>query len=201
MATFVLPSTQNNYESDLVPNFAVGETANSIIGNALNNQIIGNQYDDFIFGGAGNDRLFGEGGNDVLSGGAGNDTLVGGAGDDELFGNTGNNVHAGGVGNDILNGGDGDDTFFFTLATDGLDTVSSFFGADPGNDQLVFTDVAVADFFFGVAADGVSLHITNTADAADGILDFGVIVEDYFLAGSPLGIVDAVFGTDGGFFI
>jgi len=161
-----LPTGVRNYNSDLVPNFAAGETANRIVGNDLSNKITGNLYDDQIFGEGGNDILYGMDGDDILHGGAGNDTYY---------------------------GGDQNDVFIFDS---GLDVVSSMYGADPGYDVLQFANVAGADLRFYVVEDGASLHITSVEDAADGSLDSGVIVEDYFAA-QHLGLVDAVVGSDG----
>lgn len=201
MALYSLTSTELDYTSNRVPDTAAGETVNVIYGNDLDNQITGNEYNDLIFGDDGDDTLLGEGGDDALLGGAGDDLLKGGSGDDVLYGNTGSNKMWGGAGDDIYHGGDGDDVFVFTESDGGTDTVSSFFGADAGYDQLQLTDIASADIMFFYADDGVSLHISSAADAADGSLDSGVIIEDYF-AGGSLGLVDAVIGSDGyGYYI
>ncbi|MBL3554530.1 calcium-binding protein [Rhodovulum sulfidophilum] len=187
-----LPPGERDYVSIRAPDFALGETANRIVGNDLSNTITGNKYDDYISGGKGNDTLKGMDGDDVLSGGAGNDRLEGGNGDDALYGNTGTNRLEGGAGNDTYYGGDQDDLFIFDS---GLDVVSSMYGADPGHDVLQFANVAGADLRFYAVEDGASLYITSVQDAADGSLDSGVIVEDYFAA-QHLGLVDAVVGYD-----
>ena len=92
--------------------------------------VSGTESADTIVGGALNDQISGLGGNDSLYGGAGTDTLNGGLGDDILEGGAGVDAYIGGSGNDayyIRNlGTDGrvEDTFS-ELANDGIDGINT----------------------------------------------------------------------------
>ncbi|WP_417260867.1 MULTISPECIES: calcium-binding protein [Alphaproteobacteria] len=197
MAAYTLTPNQISYESDLVPSGA--ETGNAIYGNGLDNSITGNGYNDTIFGYDGDDYLSGKGGNDTLVAGNGNDTLDGGSGADMLFGQDGNDVLYGGSGNDTLWGGVGDDQYLYVKADGGIDIINDdksptgqtgYGGGD--TDIIVFADVDVQNIF--LAIDGNDLLITDVADAADGIMNTGVRVEDFFLGGDN--VIERVYGND-----
>lgn len=87
---------------------------------------MGNKLDNLLMGNAADNQLLGKGGNDTLIGGAGNDYLSGGDGQDTLFG---------GAGSDILVGGDGVDVFRYDVVSEGGDRIVDF---QVGRDQLSF---------------------------------------------------------------
>lgn len=198
MASITLGPEDNFFVSDLIP---IGsETANSISAGLGNDTIFGNQFVDFIFGEGGDDSLSGEGGDDVLLGGTGNDTLVGGTGNDFLIGEAGRDILIGQSGSDRLRGGQGDDVYIYTKAGGGgLDIIaddlsaagSSGFGG--GNDSLQLSDITLANLV--LYRDSDSFGITDTADAADGIANTGVLIERFFLGGNN--IVETLITADG----
>lgn len=196
MAFYQLSSGQQNYTSTLVPTGS--ETGNRIIGNNLDNEITGNQYVDHISGGAGNDTLEGMGGQDILQGGAGNDVLDGGTGEDLLLGEDGNDILYGGAGNDRLWGGLGDDQYNYQQANGGVDTINDDksptgqTGYGGGSDILWMQDIDAQDIFFH--QEGDDLWVMDTADAADGAMDNGIIIEDFFLGGNN--VIERVYGAD-----
>lgn len=158
--------------------------------------MIGSEYDDYIFGMDGNDQLYGADGDDVLVGGFGNDTLVGGSGDDFLQGSSGINHLVGGSGNDKLIGGDGEDHFYFYFSTgNGQDTISSNYGADAGLDILEL-NIRNSDAVYYQTSDGSSLFITSQSDIADGSIDEGVLIEDYYTH-HEYDLVDYIHFSDG----
>ena len=59
-----------------VENLILTETANTGLGNTLNNILVGNASNNTLNGGNGNDILYGKYGNDTLNGGAGDDVYV-----------------------------------------------------------------------------------------------------------------------------
>ena len=197
MANYELKPGQVSYNSNLVPEGA--ETGNGIYGNDLDNVINGNQYTDVIQGNGGNDILNGHGGQDILVGGEGNDTLSGGSGNDRLFGEEGNDVLYGGTGEDVLWGGVGNDQYIYAKSNGGIDVVNDdksptgqtgYGGGD--TDIIVFADVDVQNIV--LAVDGNDLLITDAADAADGIMNTGVRVEDFFLGGNN--VIERVYGDN-----
>lgn len=67
-----------------------GSTAETGLGNSLDNRIVGNQLANTLKGNGGNDDLLGGGGADQLRGGGGHDQLQGGSGNDRfIFSNAG----------------------------------------------------------------------------------------------------------------
>lgn len=197
MASITLDNNSNYYVSNLVP--TGGETANAIHALGGNDTIFGDSYVDYIFGGDGSDLLYGLGNNDVLDGDAGNDTLYGGAGDDFCIGNNGNDVFYGNAGNDTLYGGVDSDRYYYTKSEGGIDiinddkseTAATGYGGGTA-DYVYFTDVTAADLrFYG---SGNNLIITDVNDVADGFLDTGVVVEDFFLGGNNL--IERIYGSD-----
>jgi Ca2+-binding RTX toxin-like protein len=155
-----------------------------------NDTVQGSAYTDYIDGGAGADILYGNGGNDALLGQTGNDKLYGGAGNDLLVGGSddaGADWLYGGAGDDRLFGGPGDDTYVHYL-NDGVDTINdgktaaAAPGYGGGTDKLVMANVNWADIWFGQS--GNDLYVSSYADVADGIMNDGVIIEDFFLVES-----------------
>lgn len=61
-----------------------------------------------------------------------------------------------------------------------------------GNDKLFMQDVALADLF--VTQSGNNLLITTNADAADGTMDSGIVIEDFFLGGNN--VIEEIITSD-----
>lgn len=143
----------------------VGSSAETAVGNRLNNKIQGNESNnildgsgghDKLYGYDGNDRLYGRSSNDRLVGGSGDDTLNGGSGNDRLFGEDGtdhligsrghdrlyggsrNDRLEGGSGDDTLNGGSGSDRLFGGVGSDELNggSLNDRLEGGSGNDSL-----------------------------------------------------------------
>lgn len=196
MAGISLTNNNDVYISDLVPVGA--ETSNNIMALGGDDQVQGNQYVDYIHGGSGNDTLWGMGGDDVLLGESGNDTLYGGTGEDLLLGGDNNDILYGGQGNDRLWGGTGDDSYVGYVSDSGIDTINDDksptgqTGYGGGNDKLFMQDVALADLF--VTQSGNNLLITTNADAADGTMDSGIVIEDFFLGGNN--VIEEIITSD-----
>jgi YD repeat-containing protein len=106
------------------------DTAETLLGEGLDDHLYGGNGDDTLNGQSGNDYLEGDAGNDSLQGGEGVDTLVGGSGDDTLDG---------GAGNDTLLGGAGKNTYLFSDAW-GRDTVVNSDGS--GHIRIAGFDLA-----------------------------------------------------------
>ncbi|RYD78656.1 MAG: calcium-binding protein [Verrucomicrobiaceae bacterium] len=154
---------------------------------------------DIINGGDGYDTINGDAGNDFLNGEGGNDTLNGGTGDDRLHGGALVDTLNGGSGNDLLWGGTGNDIYKFTYGQ-GVDTINddvSPTGATGNgggaNDELQFNQLMSNLTFI---QNGNDLWITTTADAADGIMTSGVIIEDHYLGGNN--VVEWLVDSAGG---
>lgn len=197
MASITLTEGNDTYVSDLVPTGS--ETANSIHALGGDDNITGNGFVDFIFGGAGNDTLNGAGGDDTLVGGIGNDVLIGGSGADLLLGEDGNDTLYGGTGADRLWGGTGNDGYVYFKSDGGIDDVNDDksptgqTGFGGGTDTLQFGDVLGADLrLFQIGND---LYVTDVVDVADGFIDTGVRIEDFFSGGNN--VVEFVIGSDG----
>ena len=165
-----------------------GDGDDAMFGGSGNDILTGGEGNDWLFGNTGADNLNGGNGNDImdggvaadtLTGGNGNDNLAGGAGNDNLNGGADNDFIFGGANVDILTGGVGDDVFYYSLKTEGRDTITDFgsgdsfnfsglgFGVDPGtnlNDGSTFIAGAnaVANSF-----DATVLYNTST-----GVLSF-----------------------------
>lgn len=160
--------------------------------NALggNDTVYGSAYVDIIQGGTGNDTLLGYGGNDALVGQAGNDKLYGGDGDDFLHGgsaDTGQDLLEGGAGNDRMYGGKGDDLYVHLL-NGGVDTIndgaseSLVAGYGGGVDVIQLPSISLAQLAVYRPAGSNDLWISSFADFADGTLNDGVIVQDFYSA-------------------
>jgi len=197
MAQHILTEGNDVYVSNLVPTGS--ETANSILGLGGNDTITGNGYVDFIHGGTGNDTLNGMGGDDVLNGQEGDDVLDGGSGDDLVLGGDGNDVLYGGTGTDRLWGGTGNDHYVYNKSDGGIDTINDdkyptgqTGGGGGTADYFFFGEVAAADIRFYRSGD--DMWVTDVADVADGVMDTGVILEDFFLGGNN--VIERVYGGD-----
>jgi hypothetical protein len=196
MARYILEDSEISYNSDLVPEGA--ENGNAIYGNGLNNNITGNQYNDTIFGYDGDDYLRGEGGSDTLVAGNGNDILDGRSGNDILFGQDGNDILYGGSGSDILWGGLGNDQYNFQHGTGGIDTINDDksptgqTGYGGGSDSLWMQDVDLYDIY--LEPNGNDLWVTDVNDAADGVMDSGIVIEDFFSGGNN--VIEYIYGAD-----
>jgi hypothetical protein len=57
-------------------------------------------------------------------------------------------------------------------------------GYGGGTDKLVMANVNKADIY--LVQSGNNLWVTSTADAADGVMNDGVIIEDFFLVESNI---------------
>ncbi len=200
MAQHIMGPTEVNYTSTLVPTGQ--ETGNSIVGNDLDNTITGNGYVDIITGNGGDDVLYGMGGNDMLIGGDGNDQLYGGSGDDFLSAGDGMDVLVGGTGADTMYGGANNDQYYYATsdnASGEFDTINDDksnagnTGYGGGTDVLTFTDVTGANL--RLYQIGNDLYVTDAADVADGYINEGVIIEDFFSGGNN--VIDYIVGSDG----
>jgi len=200
MASETLTSGNDSYVSTLVP--TGGETANAIYALAGNDTVIGNQYVDFIHGGHGDDQLDGRGNNDVVLGESGNDTVYGGTGDDLLVGGSGRDTLYGASGNDRLFGGTEDDLYYSSVGNAGFDTINDDLSAAAspgfggGTDTLQMIDIAGQDIFLYRIGD--NLHVTSNADVADGVINTGAIIEDFFTGGiGNVNQIEFIVGSDG----
>lgn len=196
MASISFGDEDNTYVSTLVP--TGGETGNAIYANGGNDNITGNGYVDYIYGGTGNDTLSGAGGDDVLVGGTGNDVLIGGSGADLLLGEDGADTLYGGTGADRLWGQTGNDTYIAYKSDGGIDTINDDksptgqTGYGGGNDSFQLADVLGADL--RLIQIGNDLYVTDAADTADGFINTGVRIEDFFLGGNN--VIESVYGSD-----
>lgn len=170
-----------------VPVGSPGSHAYSALGG--NDTVYGSAYMDIIEGGSGDDVLFGYNGIDALIGQNGNDTLYGGNGDDFLHGGSGDagqDVLDGGAGYDDLSGGFGNDVYIHT-ANSGTDTINEGFseatvpGYGGGEDILVFTGITSDQLAAYRPDNSNDLWLGSFADFADGSMDDGVIIEDFYL--------------------
>lgn len=166
---------------DNLENLVLLGSAETGVGNALDNTITGNAVGNFLSGAAGADTLNGLTGNDLLNGGLGGDTLDGGEGIDTAdyrFGTVGINVNLstgsvlGDAAGDTLNSIEnvigtnqidtieGNNEANTLTGLDGADTLIGGFGADTliggEGDDFLFP-VLKANFAF--AADNAGDHI------------------------------------------
>jgi Ca2+-binding RTX toxin-like protein len=157
-----------------------GDSGNDLLnGGGDNDTLHGEAGKDSLSGDSGSDSLFGGDGTDTLSGGLNNDTLFGGAGfdnvfggdnDDEVFGEAGEDTLGGDGGNDTLTGGTSNDVFVFVSMTHGVDIITDFNAASPGE----FIDLSV---IFGATGSVVTsanlaqfVQITPVGAGADSFL-------------------------------
>jgi Ca2+-binding RTX toxin-like protein len=173
--------------------------------NALggNDTVYGSVYNDLIQGGSGDDLLYGYGGNDGLIGQGGNDTMYGGDGDDFIHGgsgDTGADVLVGGNGFDRLSGGKGYDLYVQTAnrGTDSIndgDSEATVPGYGGGEDIIQFTGVTLAQLSAYRPADTNDLWLSSAADFADGSMDDGVIIKDFY-AGDANTFIEWAYTSD-----
>jgi Ca2+-binding RTX toxin-like protein len=174
--------------------------------NALggNDTVYGSSWVDFIEGGTGNDVLYGYGGDDALIGQQGNDTMYGGAGDDFIHGGSqdaGEDILDGGAGNDRLSGGPGNDIYLHTanagvdIINDG-DSEATVPGYGGGEDFIQFTAISWEQLAFYRPPNSDDLWLSSLDDFADGFIDDGVIVQDFYLA-DPNTFIEWVYTSDG----
>jgi phosphodiesterase/alkaline phosphatase D-like protein len=119
-----------NSTPQIVSQFTMNPTSNSMIGTAGNDQLNGTANADVLLGADGNDKLNGQNSDDYVDGGKGNDKISGDVGNDRLFGRDGNDKLTGGDGDDQLTGGNGNDS---VLGNNGNDRF--FAEKGDGNDQ------------------------------------------------------------------
>lgn len=162
-----------------------GHSYNALGGNDI---VHGSAYDDLIQGGYGNDLLLGNDGDDALVGQQGNDEMYGGNGDDFLHGgssDTGHDVLNGGAGQDRLYGGPGNDDYVHELNSgvdiinDGAsETLAAGYGG--GNDTIWLTGVSLEQLTWYQPPGSNDLWLSSWDDFADGTLDDGVVVENFY---------------------
>lgn len=173
--------------------------------NALggNDTVYGSAYVDIIEGGSGSDLLYGYGGDDALIGQTGNDTMYGGDGDDFIHGGSsdaGLDVLVGGNGFDRMSGGLGDDLYVH-LANSGTDSIddgsseATVPGYGGGDDVIQFTGVTLAQLSAYRPPDSNDLWLSSNTDFADGSMDDGVIIKDFY-AGDVNTFVEWAYTSD-----
>ena len=169
-----------------IPSAALG-FANSCFAYGGNDTVYGSSSVDQIDGGAGNDIIYGNGGNDILLGGIGNDTLYGGANDDQIFGGAGGDYLYGDAGKDTLSGGSGDDNYIHKLGTgtdfinDNLNSDGISTGVGGGLDTIYFL---ASNLYSYRPSSTNNLAIATADDLKYGVLDDGVIIENFYLKGA-----------------
>ncbi|QKH39174.1 hypothetical protein FOC84_31280 [Achromobacter pestifer] len=161
-------------------------------GDDRDNTLYGNYDYNIIDGKGGNDTIYGFGGTDVLIGGYGDDRLYGGDGDDLLVGDNtvngigGNDFLYGGEGNDRLYGGYGNDVYWYTANT-GIDvvndgrTAAEVPGYGGGDDVLVFNGANLSDLQAFRLVGSNNLLIYSPAGMVDGVVQHGVVIQDFYL--------------------
>jgi hypothetical protein len=178
-----------------------GDTGHSMNGFGGDDQIKGsNTLSNIIDGGTGNDRVTGGNASDVLLGGDGNDTLIGNGGSDNLTGGTGNDVLYGGAGADVVRGNQGDDEYQIKIGDAGIDTAADDLSAANGTgfgggtaDYIHVLDSAGSTLM--LYQNGNDLLVTNAADVADGVINSGVSIYNFFLGGNN--VIEYAIGSDG----
>lgn len=165
------------------------ETAHGVNALGGDDTVYGSAYVDFLDGGSGNDTLYGNNGDDALLGQAGSDKLYGGNGADALWGGSsdlGADTLDGGAGNDRLYGGKGNDTYIHTVNS-GVDIIndgaaeSLAAGYGGGSDTLQLPGVSPSTIVAYRPTGSNELWLTYAVDVADGIMDDGVIIQDFYL--------------------
>lgn len=165
--------------------------------------VYGSSYVDIIQGGSGNDILYGYAGNDSLIGQTGNDSLYGGDGNDFIHGGStdaGADLLNGGAGNDRMYGGLGDDLYVHTLNS-GVDTINDGAsealnpGFGGGEDILQLSGITLAQLSAYRPAGSNDLWLGSTADFSDGVMDDGVIIQDFY-AGDANTFIEWVYTAD-----
>lgn len=162
--------------------------AHRALGYGGNDEIHGSYYDDILDGGSGDDKLYGYDGSDFLGGFEGADQLYGGNGNDYIYGGSGDasaDRLDGGGGNDFMSGGRGGDTYIHGLYG-GVDTINDgrseggMDGWGGGIDIVQFTGVKYADLGYMRPSNSNDLWLSSMQDLADGSLDDGVILQNFY---------------------
>jgi Ca2+-binding RTX toxin-like protein len=188
MTTYNGTSSNDTIDFSTAPAPSGGATAHFAWGKQGHDTIRGSNYDDLIFGEQGDDTLYGNGGDDLLNGGDGNDFNYGGAGNDAIYDGAGNDLLDGGLGNDTLWGGPGNDTYKHQVGG-GIDLInedkspSGAIGYGGGSDTLK-VGYTNDNLEILMDPDNNNLYITSLTDLADGFMDEGVIIENFFLGGN-----------------
>lgn len=166
-----------------------GNGDDSLYGGAGDDDLYGDSGDDWLTGDAGNDYMEGGIGNDTFVGGAGNDIMFGQAGDDVFFADAGADIMDGGAGNDRLWGGAGNDQYQFNgqgidfindgVTNTGTPRTDAVFDTA---DRLIVSYTSSEIEFYNLPGSN-DLLITSSNDTADGLIDNGVVIENYFAGG------------------
>lgn len=209
-----IPGTDQNDEIYASDHSTVNQNYHIVDAMAGDDYVEGSTITDFLHGGDGDDTIFAvdsASGSDSLMGGDGNDALYGGSGvnyitgddstlaDDDNGGANNNDTLYGGGSDDFLRGGIGDDAYYYAKSDGAQDTIqedlssSSTSGYGAGDDTLYFLEIKAADVW--VTQSGNDLHVTDTLDAQDGSVDFGVIIDNFFDGGPH--VVETLQTADG----
>ena len=163
-----------------------GETGNGVSLYGGNDTFYGSAYPDIVTGGDGDDILYGFNGDDTLIGGNGNDQIFGGAGSDYLTGGVGADQIWGDAGNDFMRGNTGNDQYVHSSNT-GFDTINEdknetgATGYGGGTDTL-YLGFNLADIQYARPTGSNDLYFATAADFADGIVNDGVKIENFFIS-------------------
>ncbi len=173
-------------------------TANYIVGNALNNDFRGLSGNDYLVGNAGSDALDGGDGDDVLLGGDDRDYLYGGAGADYFEGNAGDDYMEGGADRDDYYWIEAGDTIV-EIAGGGYDVIWAIGNVTLGVTSDVELIVTVGPAT-AITGSNTANYIVGNASAAtyNGLGGDDVIVaaggDDVVLGGAG---ADSLYGDDG----
>jgi Ca2+-binding RTX toxin-like protein len=166
-----------------------GEGNDWLRGGEGNDNLDGGNGDDWFFGDNGNDTIYGRAGDDTFVGGGGNDVIWGGAGNDVIFGEAGADTMRGEAGNDRLWGGAGNDTYYFSgqgqdIINDGL-TSSGSVRSDTAYDTAdrLVVSYTSNEIEFYTSLENQNLLITSAIDAADGLIENYIVIENFFAGG------------------
>lgn len=169
----------------------IDETAHSYLALGGDDVIYGSSFVDFIQGDAGNDILYGYFGDDALVGQYGNDSLYGGLGGDFIHGGDENDLLDGGDGFDRLYGGFGNDVYVKVMGQ-GRDLIndnvseSLVTGYGGGIDKVVLAGISLDQLVCFISTNGQDLWLSSVSDVADGVMDDGVVIENFFQGGGYL---------------
>lgn len=176
------------------------ETGHKVLAGGGNDTVYGSEYGDLLDGQSGNDWMYGDLGNDILVGGAGADTLYGGSGNDSLLSGDGNDHLVGDAGNEVMYGGTGDDIYYHyngggtdTINDDKSEAGNTGYGG--GNDIIYFGSQNLANLGYAQPTGSNDLWLSTSADLSDGVVNDGVIIQDFFLGGDN--VVEWLRSADG----
>lgn len=156
---------------------------------------------DYIEGGSQYDILNGGSENDSLLAGNGPDELYGGSGNDSLFGESGSDVLRGESGNDRLFGQDGNDFYYFDgYSIDRINegvyvTLAPRKERTLDNNDRIYFNARTIDIAGKRPAGTNDLFLYTLKDAADGRIDTGIYIENYYSGGHY--IVEYLIPRDG----